>query len=1256
MQEFVEQGNTINPKLQEILDRMASDTGQASPATGQQYGQDIPTVTSEDLQNAPSQNEPGEPLSAYPPSQKQPDNRKPSWMTNEQWSEHKDEYLATYQERPTPQGSEAPKRGFSLPSFNSPAGVGNQDKLQHLADNLDNWQPAQIDPNLKAAVDQVAREIETAKQNRTTLSGSNASPWGLTRHISGDVLSDPKEVKQIEADNRNIDYANQLLRQTRNEIRRAEQPTYAGAVYRSMRNPITEDFISMGYNEVARQATIADLAQKWETRESLSPSEKTLIKAVAAHMEAQVTLDKSIVEEAAEGVIQTIPFLAWFALTKTPSDATYKAAAGFLSQYVKHPLLLKSLKAAAFAGAHGARSTINPETFSYFFGKETGQITLPKDMFTGETLPILDEEGNIRLDYQKEDQPTLLLAAKALAMGAADPIFNSTGKYWQMGARNIGKYLAANPTKAKFVPKAIINFLGKPGTALDEAVGWHGYVWEVWEELQVAVVQQGLVEGNWKFFVSPRELSVLMLTIAGMQGGMAGLNKSMQFYAEGNERRHQGHIINAMGKASNDVRVLFSDQPQLQKDLENIRTGMLQGQGDVEAAFADQVEALFNLIETHEQLSDPVRAQAAMNYLLAAASYDSMVAAQNTEKQTQAEQTLQQEKDQLRNYLAQITHTDGTIKEVTLETDGDYQQHFIVEGDPRQEGALLVDGQAVTLKRVFKEKWQKKRGSAQTEFTGHETEYFWNDVPLTQKEYMEKVAEIVPEETFKLVTNPNYFPNMKWQVQREILFELAGEVSFTDLAKGNREFESLLKEIQGKTFEEYRKQIAANKRRIKEQLDQIQPRIDEVKRSKPAPENWKDLEKELKEVNQDIEKTEAAITDKNKAYEGEYEKRNRLLDKLQQARRQMREIVEKSQQEQRENLSIAKASLTDTGLKIRRLDGLVAQQQEDKKNTLGIIASEHALLADWREKWNQEAARQLSFDQDAFSCPTCHRPLDLNDIDKRQQDMTSEFNTKKSNTLAEISKAGKGLKATIATWQQKVTDLDQQIAKGVNELEAYQQMFATISDRIEKAEKEAQGAIPESHRQAQATVEQLEKQYAEPIQVADTENLRHAKAQLALKRDDLTKTLALKIAIDKANDRISELEKQEQTMAQGIADLEQTEYIMGQFTRLYTDEVEKRVNEKFAMVKFRLFDTQVNGQEVPTCQATVDGVPYSGLNSAARINAGLDIVNALSQHHGILAPVWIDNAETILHPIKVHSQLIRLVVSENHPELSIVTN
>ena len=117
-----------------------------------------------------------------------------------------------------------------------------------------------------------------------------------------------------------------------------------------------------------------------------------------------------------------------------------------------------------------------------------------------------------------------------------------------------------------------------------------------------------------------------------------------------------------------------------------------------------------------------------------------------------------------------------------------------------------------------------------------------------------------------------------------------------------------------------------------------------------------------------------------------------------------------------------------------------------------------------------------------------------------------------------------------------------------------------------------------------------------------------------------------------------------------MANLERTEFIITDFQKAKDNELMKRINGLFSLVSFSFVDEQLNGNEKITCVCTVDGVPFPDLNNATKINAGLDIINAICQAKGISAPIFIDNRESVNEIIPTVSQIINLVVSK-YPKL-----
>ena len=167
-------------------------------------------------------------------------------------------------------------------------------------------------------------------------------------------------------------------------------------------------------------------------------------------------------------------------------------------------------------------------------------------------------------------------------------------------------------------------------------------------------------------------------------------------------------------------------------------------------------------------------------------------------------------------------------------------------------------------------------------------------------------------------------------------------------------------------------------------------------------------------------------------------------------------------------------------------------------------------------------------------------------------------------------------------------------------------------------------------------------------ETADTSEIEEAIELLKNSIDEIKGKLALRTVIDNSTERIRNLSGELKASNRELARLEGIEFTINNFNKTKMTIVEERVNSLFSIVKFRMFDTQINGGEIETCEEIVDGIPFNGaLNNAMRVNAGLDIINAICKHIGIYAPIFFDNAESVNEFIPTESQVIKLVVTKD---------
>ena len=146
-------------------------------------------------------------------------------------------------------------------------------------------------------------------------------------------------------------------------------------------------------------------------------------------------------------------------------------------------------------------------------------------------------------------------------------------------------------------------------------------------------------------------------------------------------------------------------------------------------------------------------------------------------------------------------------------------------------------------------------------------------------------------------------------------------------------------------------------------------------------------------------------------------------------------------------------------------------------------------------------------------------------------------------------------------------------------------------------------------------------------------------------------------AINEAEKRIKELRQQLKDANQRLADVEREEDLRTEYSKAVGKAMEAKLNNRFKFVKFQLFEYTIDGTPKETCKATVEGVAYgSTLNTAAKYNAGLDIIQTLCQHYQVQAPVFIDNAESVNHILDIPSQTIELRATLEPFNITLINN
>lgn len=595
---------------------------------------------------------------------------------------------------------------------------------------------------------------------------------------------------------------------------------------------------------------------------------------------------------------------------------------------------------------------------------------------------------------------------------------------------------------------------------------------------------------------------------------------------------------------------------------------------------------------------------------------------------------------------------------------------------------------AVELRRVYVEEWQTPKGSTERILKGHHTDYFYNGVPLkTKTEYDAKVAALIPEDLFKVITDPYYFLTLHWKAQREYLLRMAGTISDSDIAANRAEFAELLRRVTGKSMEEYKKEIAARRTKIEAQLEKIPTRKDEVTRNTPVAPDYAALEAEKAQIQADLADIDAAATSAAEANRVAYERAARIQGDINAKRTEQNQIIYNAKESARKAAYETNRAADDAARDLAQVEQSEANEtnyyNREKAVITATIATEKRRkeeaereVAALRTRWdavNNEQFQEKTYqaagpllcpifghqcaDPSAVNRHQCDAAAAAEAFKKRQDDERAAFYANQTARLDAMDIEGQELNKRIAQHDAEIARLTQDAATLETKHTEAVQDYATKKEALKKviADNPRVSTDPQIDTQTLpgwvALQQEIDRLTADltaataPAYGMGTAYPSAKKAQLNARLSEIDQKLGLRSTIEANERRIVELDKEAATLAQEKAGLQIEEGLIDDFVKDRMAEVERRVNGLFDGVEFRMYKNLVNGEKEPDCVAYIGGVRYQDKNHAGQINAGLAVINALCAFHGVTAPIFVDNAESVNTFIPVNSQLITLSVS-----------
>ncbi len=535
----------------------------------------------------------------------------------------------------------------------------------------------------------------------------------------------------------------------------------------------------------------------------------------------------------------------------------------------------------------------------------------------------------------------------------------------------------------------------------------------------------------------------------------------------------------------------------------------------------------------------------------------------------------------------------GAMEVKPLNSAGEVRDHQAVT---QVTAVLWTEGRRWELRRTYRELWATKRGEKEPVFQGNTSEYYVDGVPCRRSDYLTRVRALVEEDTFRMLTTISRFAGeLNWQQRREILYDLAQVAGDREILESQPRFAPLLRGMGDLSLGDYQKKLLAEKKSLSGVKSDIPARISEV-------------ETTLREVGSpDF----AAL-------------------------RARREIL----------LQEREALATDTGLRAQIRSRQLDLRQLEQENTAYRASQgqeERAIQRQLRDNGTQMAAARVDLDGEirrvqgdlaeekarTFAggvCQTCGQPLPGPALERAQ----ASFAREQARRVESLELRLSDLLARKAEGELRVSRLERERKNLEDQLKAARQVGAAPADLAGYSEKRQQILGDLADLQG-ALAKQSGKES------------RREKVEAEIQK--LDRELGKESLLDFTRERLAKLRRDSEEVQARLEEIGEQLYRMEDFSRFKVQFVEAGINSRFRLARFRLCRELLSGGLEDCCDVMLDGVPYGNLNTGARINVGIDIINTLSQHYGVRVPLFVDNAESVTRLEPGLGQVIRLVVS-----------
>ena len=589
---------------------------------------------------------------------------------------------------------------------------------------------------------------------------------------------------------------------------------------------------------------------------------------------------------------------------------------------------------------------------------------------------------------------------------------------------------------------------------------------------------------------------------------------------------------------------------------------------------------------------------------------------------------------------------------------------FVHHLDHEVEVDITVNGTPVKLRKICSEKWTKPRGREEAVYDGNQNFFWIDEVPYQAKQFQAYVNDLMPEATFNVLCDPMYFSTkLPWKERLAMLLDLVGGITDEEVAESDSDLLDLLNARGEMSMDNYKAMVQDKIKRLNKEIEALPVRINEASRGIDKQVDWKEIEKDLATTTAKYKSAEDALTDAVSF-------RGLLSKKEQEALELQRQILLKQQvlaeaandtyKAKKQELNKANfvydqkmSEIDSVKLSIQTKQGRIKplEQLNDTLRAEGITVS--AEITEVRKA-------TLESELQEFICPTCRQELKGEALDKEQDRLAANWKRQHDIDLSRLNRKLESItlegQANAGAVKALKADLDASnlhlehligIAKAANAEASRLEIELAAFKVKEPSDFVADPEIVLLQGQVDTLLKELRKPEDDLLP-----KLREDRDSLKAGLEVIKARLDQKTHSDAAEARVKELQHELKTTAQTKEEFSRRIYQIERFIKQRTGMIEDKINLMFTDVSFKLFSEQINGGITETCEPIVNDTIFGKTNHGGQINAGLDIINAFSDHLGIRVPVWVDHAESVT---KLTLPATQVVILTHKPKVSELT-